>query len=52
MKAHEQTPKEYNRMIADIRNRVTWGNATFQERNILKIHDKKHRKNGNNRKGR
>lgn len=42
-----KTPEEikaYNRMIMEIRNKVTWKTATFAERNILKMHDKKMKK--------
>lgn len=43
----EKTPEEkkiYNQRISDIKNKVTWGTATYQERNVLMIHNKKMKK--------
>ncbi len=49
MKTSELPKKEYSQLIADIKNKVTWGTANYQEKNILNIHNKKQLKNGNNK---
>lgn len=52
IRVKDLSEKEYKRLIADIRNKATWGTAKHWERNILNIHDKKikkHKRDGNNR---
>ena len=46
MKTKYLTPKEYRQLITDIKNRHAFGDATYAERNILNIHNKKQKQNG------
>ena len=44
IRVRDLSEKEYKQLIADIRNKLTWGTANYNERMILKIHDKKNKK--------